>query len=90
MESGIHLMDDQIQQRLTQIFHEVFDEDSIIVTRDLTAKDVDGWDSLAHVRLLLTIERKFGVKIMAGEAAKLNTVGDLIDLLQKKTGSLKV
>ncbi len=83
-------MDDQIQQQLTQIFHEVFADDSIVITRDLTANQVDGWDSLTHVRLLLTIERKFGIKIMAGEASKLKTVGDLVDLLQKKIGALKV
>jgi acyl carrier protein len=47
---------------------------------------VDGWDSLAHVRLLLTAERKFGIRINAAEAGKLKNVGDLLDLLHAKVG----
>ena len=79
-------MSDQVQEQLTQVFHEVFADDSIVVSRDLTADKVDGWDSLTHVRLLLTAERKFGVKINAVEAGKLKTVGDLLDLLRAKLG----
>ncbi len=40
-----------IYAKLTDIFHDLFDDDSIVVTPELTAKDVDGWDSLAHIRL---------------------------------------
>jgi acyl carrier protein len=83
-------MSDHIQEQLTEIFHDVFDDDGIVVTRDLTAKQVEGWDSLTHIRLLLTAERKFGVKISAVEAGKLKTVGDLIDLLRAKVGAQKI
>jgi acyl carrier protein len=82
-------MSDQIQENLSQIFHDVFEDDSILVTRDLTADKVEGWDSLTHVRLLLTIERKLGVKISAVEAGRLKTVGDLMDLLQTKLAKPK-
>lgn len=73
----------QIQAELATVFHEIFDED-IVLTRDLTADQVEGWDSMAHVRLLLTIERKFKVRISPPEAARLKTVGDLVDLLERK------
>ena len=46
----------QIYERLTEIFRDIFDDDSISVTPELSAKDVDGWDSLAHIRLMLTVE----------------------------------
>jgi acyl carrier protein len=82
MESGI-------EEGLTQIFRNVFEDDTLVVHRALTAKDVAGWDSLTHVRLLLTAERRFGVRITAAEAGQLKTVGDLMDLLHKKVGAPK-
>jgi len=81
-------MSDRIQEELTQIFHDVFADDSIVVHRGLTASQVDGWDSLTHVRLLLTTERKFGVRISAAESGRLKSVGDLMDLLRTKISQL--
>jgi acyl carrier protein len=74
----------QIYQHLTEIFHEVFDEDSIEVTPRLSADDVDGWDSLAHIRLILTIEKVFKVKFTTSEIGKLENVGDLVALIKEK------
>jgi acyl carrier protein len=77
-------MEDRIETGLTEIFQEVFEDDTLVVHRDLTARQVEGWDSLTHVRLLLTAERKFGVRISAAEAGQLKKVGDLLDLLNAK------
>lgn len=77
-------MTGQTETALTQIFHDVFDDDSIVLRPDLTASDVDGWDSLAHVRLLLTVERKFGIKFNAIEAGKLKNAGELMELIDTK------
>jgi acyl carrier protein len=74
----------QIYQRLTEIFQEVFDEDSIEVTPKLSADDVDGWDSLTHIRLVLTIEKAFKIKFSTSEIVKLENVGDLVALIQAK------
>lgn len=74
----------QIYQRLTEIFQEIFDEDSIEVTPKLSADDVDGWDSLTHIRLLLTIEKVFKIKFSTSEIGKLENVGDLVALIQGK------
>ena len=52
----------QIYERLTEIFRDIFDDDSISLTPELSAKDVDGWDSLTHIRLMLTVEKAFKVK----------------------------
>ena len=72
----------QIYVRLTEIFEDVFDEDSIVVTPELTAKDVDGWDSLTHIRLILTIEKAFKIKFSTSEIGKLEKVGDLVALIK--------
>jgi acyl carrier protein len=74
----------QIYARLAGIFQDVFDEDSILVTPELSAKDVDGWDSLTHIRLILTIEKAFKIKFSTSEIGKLENVGDLVALIQAR------
>ncbi len=74
----------QIYSRLTMIFEDVFDEDSIVVTPDLSAKDVDGWDSLTHIRLMLTVEKAFKIKFSTSEVGKLQNVGELVRLIEEK------
>lgn len=73
-----------IYARLTEIFQDVFYEDSITVTPELSAKDVDGWDSLAHIRLMLTIEKAFKIKFSVSEISKLENVGDLVKLIKAR------
>jgi len=80
---------DSVEARLTEVFRDVFDDDSIVVHPDLTAKDVEGWDSLTHVRLMLTIERKLNIRISSHEMASLKTAGDLIRLTEAKLNASK-
>jgi len=68
------------------VFREVFDDETLSITGATTARDVDGWDSLTHIRLMLAIETAFGVRIKATEAAKLENVGALADLIERKLG----
>jgi acyl carrier protein len=75
----------QIYGKLTQIFEDVFDEESIQVTPELSAKDVDGWDSLTHIRLILTVEKAFKIKFSTSEIGKLENVGDLVKLIEART-----
>ena len=78
-------MDEQeIYERLTKIFEDVFDEDAIKITPELTAKDVDGWDSLTHIRLILTIEKAFKIKFSTSEIGKLENVGDLVAIIKAR------
>ena len=74
----------QIYSRLTEIFHGVFDEDCIEVTPSLSSKDVDGWDSITHIRLMLTIEKAFKIKLSNTEIGKLQTIGDLVALIKAR------
>jgi acyl carrier protein len=73
----------QIYPRLTEIFSDVFDED-IQVNSELSAKDVDGWDSLSHIRLILTIEKAFKIKFSTSEIGKLENVGQLVALIKAR------
>lgn len=73
-----------VYAKLSEVFHSVFDDDEITVTPQLTADDVDGWDSLKHVRLLLSVERAFGIKFAASEVSKLENVGQLAKVIQAK------
>jgi acyl carrier protein len=77
--------DSDIYARLTEIFEEVFDDDSITATPALSAKDVDGWDSLTHIRLMLTVEKAFKIKFSTSEIGKMETVGDLVALIKART-----
>lgn len=69
---------------LTPIFRQVFDDDSIILTTALTADDIDGWDSLSHMNLVVAIEMKYKIKFALGELQKLKNVGQLAALVEKK------
>jgi acyl carrier protein len=69
---------------LNDVFREVFDDDEIHLTRATTAKDVEGWDSLMHVTLLLNVEKKFGIRFKSGEIAGLKNVGELVDLIDAR------
>lgn len=79
------MQDPEIYARLAEIFQSVFDEDSIKITPELSAKDVEGWDSLTHIRLLLTIEKAFKIKFSTAEIGKLQNVGDLVTLIKRHT-----
>jgi acyl carrier protein len=73
-----------IYQQLANVMHDVFDDDAIVLTPDLTAAQVDGWDSLTHIRLMIAIERAFSVKFAAAEVGKLKNVGELVSLIAAK------
>jgi acyl carrier protein len=79
-------MEDPILTGMTSVFREVFDDDELILKPELTANDVDGWDSLAHIRLILSVQKKFGVKFSPIEMNRLKNVGDLIALTKDKQG----
>ena len=74
-----------ILERLTPVLRDVFDNDDIVATPELTAQKVEGWDSLGNVRLLLEIEKAFAVRFSTTEITSLKNVGQLAELIEKKT-----
>lgn len=75
---------DEIYPKLTEILRSVFGDDTLEATPTLSAKDVAGWDSLRNIRLMLTIERSYGIRFSATEIGKLQNVGDLAELVRSK------
>lgn len=74
----------EIYQKLTVLFHETFDNDDIVLNAEMTAKDVDGWDSFSHIRLVVAVETEFNVSLTATEVAALKNVGEFVSLLGRK------
>ena len=73
-----------IIEPLTDIFREVFDDDDIALSPELTADDVDGWDSLSHVNLIVTIETRFNIKFSHKELLTFKNVGGLMASIESK------
>ncbi len=72
--------------QLTEIFRDTLEEPDIELGRETTADDVDGWDSVTNIQLLVAIEQSFHISLMTGEIAGLNNVGELADLIAARTG----
>ncbi len=68
-------------ERLNAIFRDTFDDDTISVAETTTAKDIDEWDSLAHINLILAIEQEFGMKFSMGEVTGMKDVGEMADII---------
>jgi acyl carrier protein len=75
-----------VQEKLNPIFREVFENDSINITPQTTANDVEGWDSLSHVTLILAIETEFKIRFTQKELMTFRNVGDLMAFIRAKTG----
>jgi acyl carrier protein len=76
-----------VLSRLNQVFQDVFDDDELTITTKTTAQDVEGWDSLMHVTLLVNVEKAFGVRFTSSEVAALKNVGELVDLIARRAGA---
>lgn len=80
-------MHDEIYTRLTSIFRDVFDDETLVATPAMTAKDVAEWDSLNHIRLMVTIEKAFGVAFTTAEVSGFANVGQLADAIAARTSA---
>ena len=74
----------ELLKNITIIFRDVFDDETLLVLPTTTAKDINGWDSLAQIRLIVSIEKALKIKFSAGEIYDLQSVDDLLNLLLKK------
>jgi acyl carrier protein len=74
----------EVFNKLTGIFRNVFNNDSLILTNELTANDVEGWDSLSHMLLITEIEGSFSIKFKLKDLNKMRNVGDMVDIIISK------
>lgn len=75
---------DEIYARLQSVFSDVLGGANYVLKDETTARDVEGWDSLNHVNLIVAVERAFGVTLTTREAKKLQTLGDLVTVIEQK------
>lgn len=73
-----------ITDKLTLIFRKIFNTQSLVLTDELTANDVDNWDSLTHMLLISEIEEAFSIKFKLKELNKMKNVGEMIDIILSK------
>lgn len=79
---------DDLQNNIQEVFRDVFEDDGFVLREDMTAADVDGWDSLTHVNLIIAIEKKLGIRFATAEISRLNepgqNVGSLLEMVRRK------
>lgn len=67
---------------LTDVFRLVFDDEELVIGPKTTAKDIEAWDSLSHVQLVVAVEKRFGVRFNLGEVVALENVGQMMDVIK--------
>jgi len=80
------LTKDEIFTAVQDIFRTVFDDDSIALTREMTADDIEDWDSLEQINLLVAIEKRFNIKFQLADVKDLPNVGAMLDLVERMVG----
>lgn len=81
------MTDPELYAGMNEIFRQVLDDDTITLTPAMTAEDVEGWDSMNHIFIVVEIEKRFGIKFQAAEMEELKNVGELAALVKQKTGT---
>ncbi|MCP9338179.1 acyl carrier protein [Stutzerimonas xanthomarina] len=74
----------EVLKQLTPVFHDVFGDDSIVLSLKMTANDIEGWDSQTHVMLTVAAEQRFGIKFRTAELESLRNVGHFAEVISKK------
>lgn len=77
---------EEIYRRLNEVFRDVFDDDTINVNENTTSDDIEDWDSLEHINLVVAIENEFAIKFSMGETTELKNVGEMVTLISQKLG----
>ena len=75
---------EEIKNKLNEVFCDVFDDETLQISEKMTAADVEDWDSVVHITLLVAIEEKFGIRFNVAEVGRLENVGEMIVLLNDR------
>jgi acyl carrier protein len=74
----------EILVKINQVFHEEFDDNTLVITEKTEASDIEDWDSLTHVHLITKIEKVFNTRFELDEILNFSNVGDMVELLYNK------
>ena len=75
---------EEIYNALDEVFQEVFDDEKIHVNESTTADDIEDWDSLEHINLVVAVENKFGIKFNMNEVTTMKNVGEMVDIILER------
>ncbi len=75
---------EEIMKKIGEIFREVFDDDSLVITEQTSARDIEDWDSLMNINLIAAMEDTFGIRFALKEVSDMQCVGDAADIIQRK------
>lgn len=75
---------EEIFVELNEVFRDVFDDETITVTDTTTANDIEDWDSLEHINLIVAVEKKFGMKFNMGEVTGMKDVGEMVSIIMER------
>lgn len=73
-----------ITNRLQEVFRDIFGDENLVIKRETSAADIEEWDSIMHVNLVVAIEKEFTIKFALGELQALKNVGEMLDLINVK------
>lgn len=73
-----------IMKRLTEVFRDVFDDDSIVINESTTSADIEDWDSIEHINLIDAVEDEFGLRFKMKEVSGMKNVGEMIDIISQR------
>lgn len=74
----------EIFEKLNETFQDVFDDEMITVCETTTADDIEDWDSLEHINLVIAVEKCFGIKFTMGEVTGMKNVGEMVEIIQER------
>ncbi|MBR5361428.1 MAG: acyl carrier protein [Lachnospiraceae bacterium] len=75
---------EEIMEKVNEIFRDVFDDDTLIITDSTNSDDIEDWDSLEHISLIISMEKEFNLKFDIKEVNKLENVGQMVDMIREK------
>ena len=77
-------MDKEIYERLNNVFRDIFDDETIEVNANTTSNDIEDWDSLEHINLIVAIEQEFGMKFNMNEVTTMKNVGEMVEIIKSR------
>lgn len=75
---------EEVMSKVTEIFRDVFDDEELVITDETNSSDIEDWDSLEHIALIVSMEKEFDMKFDIKEVNKLENVGEMIDMIMSK------
>lgn len=75
---------EEIYSKLDEVFQDVFDDETIHVKPETTANDIEDWNSLEHINLVVAIETTFGIKFNMKEVTTMKNIGEMVDIILER------